>query len=307
MTPITLALDWTPNVNHIGFFVAQQMDFYKENQLDVRFITPADDNYQITPAKKVELGNADFTICPMESVISYRTKSRPFPLTAVATIFQKDLSAIAVKKESSISRPKELDGKVYASYKARYEDKIVQEMIKNDGGNGTILVEYPDKLGIWERLVDGKADATWIFLNWEGIQAQNYEKEFIYFRMNDFDIPYSYSPVIAGNDLLYRSREKEYKQFIQATKQGYLYAADHIQEAAQILADVIPESERNIDLIKSIEFSVGHLGNESTWGRMDENNIQTFLSWLKRHSLEKATLSPCDLVTSEFLYNEDRI
>jgi len=48
----------------------------------------------------------------------------------------------------------------YASYQARYEDHIVKQMIRNDGGNGDIQITYPDKLGIWNTLLQGKVDAT---------------------------------------------------------------------------------------------------------------------------------------------------
>ena len=50
MDHIRLALDWTPNINHIGFFIAQQKGFYQEQGIEVTITNPADDNYQVTPA-----------------------------------------------------------------------------------------------------------------------------------------------------------------------------------------------------------------------------------------------------------------
>ena len=169
---VTLYLDWTPNINHIGFFVAKELGFYSDLEMRVDILDPSIDNYKVTPAKKVELGQSDFALCPFESVISYRTKDKPFDLTAIAAILQKDLSAIAVI-DSNIRSPKYLDSKTYASYGARYEDLIVKQMIINDGGKGTIDIKYPEKLGIWETLISKKHDSTWIFLNWEGIEAKN--------------------------------------------------------------------------------------------------------------------------------------
>ena len=67
MKKIKLALDWTPNINHIGFFVAKEKGFYKENDLKVEFLTPDLDDYLITPAKKVEMNISDFGLCPTES------------------------------------------------------------------------------------------------------------------------------------------------------------------------------------------------------------------------------------------------
>ena len=54
MKLVRLALDWTLNINHIGFIVAKEKKFYEEVKLHVQFLTPDIDNYISTPAKKVE-------------------------------------------------------------------------------------------------------------------------------------------------------------------------------------------------------------------------------------------------------------
>ena len=153
MKKIKLALDWTPNINHIGFFVAKEKGFYKQNDLNLEFLTPDLDDYLITPAKKVEMNISDFGLCPTESLISFRTKKNPFILKGLMTIFQEDVSAIATIESNSILRPRHLDGRSYASYKARYEDKIVKKMITNDGGRGDLKIFYPKRLGIWNTLI----------------------------------------------------------------------------------------------------------------------------------------------------------
>lgn len=67
MQKIRVALDWTPNINHIGFFVAQEKGWFKNSNIDVELLNPADDDYQTTPAKKVELGQADFALSPTKA------------------------------------------------------------------------------------------------------------------------------------------------------------------------------------------------------------------------------------------------
>lgn len=52
LSSFSVGLDWTPNINHIGFFVARDLGFYEEFGLDVRLVDPSEDNYEITPAKK---------------------------------------------------------------------------------------------------------------------------------------------------------------------------------------------------------------------------------------------------------------
>ncbi|MCR9131369.1 MAG: ABC transporter substrate-binding protein [bacterium] len=300
MQKIRVALDWTPNINHIGFFVAQEKGWFKNANIDIELINPAGDNYQTTPAKKVELGLADFALSPTESVISYRTKAKPFPMIAVAAIMQKDLSAIVVLEESDIYSPKDLDGKTYASYQARYEDQIVKSMIKNDGGEGSIHVDYPNKLGIWNTLVDGTYDSTWVFMNWEGVEASQKGIKLRAFTLEDYDIPYSYSLVIIADQTNVESNTDLYSTFISQVKAGYLFAGKHPEEAAKILHPHLPEYDQEIDLVKAIEYTAPYYGAEQ-WGIMDEKVIEVFLNWLREQNLETHTLSASELITNKLL------
>lgn len=296
MTTLKLALDWTPNVNHIGFFVAEANGFYKAKALNLELINPEQDKYATTPAKKVEIGLADFALCPTESLISYQTKTPAFALVGISSIFQEDLSAISVLKTSAIKSPKDLDGKNYASYKARYEDGIVKAMIKKNGGKGDLKITYPDKLGIWNRLVEGNADSTWIFLNWEALQAEAEGIELINFKLAHYGIPYSYSPVIAGNKMKLNQHKQAVVDFLDATKTGYFFAKDHPEEAAEILKQHIPEYDHNIDLVKAIQISSKALGTKESWGKIEIEKVDVFLKWLRNQNLEHSEITAESLI-----------
>lgn len=59
-------MDWTVNTNHTGFYLAQQKGFYGAQGIDLELLTPDQDNFLVTPAKKVELGNVNFALCPLK-------------------------------------------------------------------------------------------------------------------------------------------------------------------------------------------------------------------------------------------------
>lgn len=296
MKLLKLALDWTPNINHLGFFVAKALKFYDEVGLEVRLSDPSEDNYAVTPAKKVELEIADMALCPLESVLSYRSKQQPFDAVALATLFKEDLSAIVVLGDSKIQRPRDLDGRSYASYKARYEDEIVRQMIKNDGGKGQVELAYPDKLGIWETLQSGQYDATWIFLNWEGVQAEEKGLVLRKFRLVDYDIPYGYSPIILASQRQVEKDQLSYSAFLQATKKGFLYAKQNPEEAIKILAPLVAEQDRDIDLLRSQKITSASYGKEEDWGKMESHRVDLFLNWLKTRGLEKSWIRAEELV-----------
>lgn len=237
-------------------------------------------------------------LCPFESVVSYRTKASPFDAVAIATIFQEDTSAIATLANGKVQRPSDLDGKRYASYKARYEDEIIRQMIKNDGGAGDFKISYPEKLGIWETIITGAADATWIFRNWEGVQAAEEGIALNLFKMSDYGIPYGYSPVILASENSVIESEGDYARFLEATKKGYLFAQGNPSEAVACIAPFVAKQDKNIDLIKSQKFTSGFYGTMATWGVLGKNKVTEYLKWLSENKLEEQILSFEDLVIS---------
>lgn len=303
MIKLKLALDWTPNVNHIGFLIAIELGFYNQQGIDLEILNPKDDNYSMTPGKKLELDFVDFAIAPFETVISLNNKANKVQAVAIYAILQQDLSCIVTLKSSNITSPKFLDGKLYASYKARYEDHIVKEMVKNDGGKGDLKIIYPEKLGIWNTLLSGKADATWIFDNWEGIEASGKNIELNKFTLAEFDIPYGYSPIVLTKKENITKQKELYSKFIKATQNGFLYAKNNLTESTEILSRYVTEYDlKNIDLEKAISFSTPYFGNESNCGIMKQERISSFIKWLVDRGLEDKVILNQTLFTNE-LFN----
>ncbi|MFN4085325.1 MAG: ABC transporter substrate-binding protein [Spirosomataceae bacterium] len=288
MQTLRLALDWTWNTNHAGFWVAQKLGYYEEVGLQLDFLTPNQDQYLETPAKKVELGKADIALCPLESILSYRTKSSPFPLWAIAAIYQHDTSALVTLP--TIHSPKELDQKIYASYQAKYEDHIIRKMIQQDGGQGDIRIYYPPKLGIWNTLLEKSADATWIFMPWEGVMAQQRGIPLNYFKLKDYGIPYSYSPVLATSESLIQTSSGIVSSFLKASAKGFAWAKANPGKTAELLLEVVPAEDQDLDFLTESQnqASASYL---DPWGKMDMQQIQIFLDWLHQEKLEQQYLA----------------
>ena len=302
MHKLRIALDWTPNTNHTGFFVALEKEFYKGQGIDLEIISPLTDNYALTPAKRLENGEVDFAILPSESVLSFFTKDRPIHFRAVAALLQEDMSAIVTLKSTGIDRPGLLAGKTYASYKARYEDRIVEQMIRNDGSSGAINVVYPAKLGIWNTLLSGEFSATWIFTNWEGVEARNKGVDLNYFRLGDYGIPYGYSPVLVARDADIEANRQLYTKFLSATRDGFLYATTNSTESAAILKKhVTPHDAAAIDLIQSQQETNPAYGDRQSWGIMKTDRWASFIDWLYTNKLIDEKIDVSLLFTNELI------
>ncbi|SDK33013.1 ABC-type nitrate/sulfonate/bicarbonate transport system, substrate-binding protein [Catalinimonas alkaloidigena] len=311
---LSVALDWTPNISHAGFFIAQAKGYYTEENLSPSFRSPADDDYRITPAKRAARRGVSLGIAPSESVISYNTFSEPVPLRAVAALMQTDTSAIVTLKSSGIARPSQLDGKVYASYGARFEEGLVKAVVRNDGGEGNLTIVRPAKLSIWEGVMKGKADATWIFTPWGGVTSADAEKGLNFFRFQDYGVPYGYAPVLLTHASTIEREREALQTFLAATARGYQdLTKDDPTQTARLLAETVRSGEfNNIELTaKRVQaHQQAFLDDAGQWGVMKEERWQQFADWLFAEGLvtdlhgvrmESSKLNVQSIYTNELL------
>ena len=110
-TPVTLALDWTPNTNHIGIFVAQAKAFYDEAGLGVEILPYSDTSAGTLVANNV----ADFGILGSIGLFTQRTAGAD--LVATYALVQSETGRLVFSADrQDISFPRDLDGKTYAGF-----------------------------------------------------------------------------------------------------------------------------------------------------------------------------------------------
>ena len=263
----------------------------------VEIVSPHQDNYQSTPASKVLSGEVDIGIGPSETVISRLSECRPDEdekrgsLVAVAALLQEDDSAIVTLKASGINSMKKLEGKRYASYGARYEGRIVQEMIRFDGGSGDYLECTPDKLGIWETILQGEMDATWVFMHWEGEEAKMKNVDLNVFRLKDYGITYGYPMVLFARQGTSIEKQEEITKFLKALSEAYQWIEKNVDKAAELMLkscrDTFPDFEFNEELVRRSVAAAAStfLDEDGRWGLMRQEKWDSFLDWLSTHGL----------------------
>ena len=143
---------------------------------------------------------------------------------------------IAVRDDGSITRPKDLDGKVYAGFGLPQEVPELQAVIKADGGTGKFKVATLDTAA-YEALYNGKADFTIIFSAWEGIDARERGVKLKTFAFTDYGMPDSYAVVLVCNDAWLAANGDAARRFLSATVEGFETAAvDPDGAAAKLIA-----------------------------------------------------------------------
>jgi len=129
---VTVALDWTPNTNHVGLYVARDKGFYKEAGLDVQILPYSD----TAAGTLVSNGLADFGVA---GVGFYSQHAAGADLKAVYAVVQHETGRLVFNADRpDIKSPKDLDGKTYGGFGSAWENALIGSIIKADGGKGDI-------------------------------------------------------------------------------------------------------------------------------------------------------------------------
>jgi ABC-type nitrate/sulfonate/bicarbonate transport system substrate-binding protein len=230
---VRLALDWTPNTDHTGFYVADAKGWYAQNGVKLQ-ILPYNTT---TPETLVSAGQAECGIS-FQDALTFAVAAGG-KLKSVMAILQHTASAVAVLASSDITRPRDLDGKTYGGFGYPADHPTIQAMIKHDGGKGDFK-EVTLNTDAYQALYSKQVDFSIVFLAWEGIQAKEEGIALRYFKATDYGFPDSYQVVLACNTDWLAKNDDLARRFIAATVQGFQFAADDPADAADILIAANP-------------------------------------------------------------------
>ncbi len=241
-TPVSIALDWTPNTNHIGIFVAEQLGYYNDEGLDVKILPYAN----TAPETLVSRGKADFGV-GNQAGIAYARASGQDVLQVMANIAKTQYAIGVQASNKALQSPKDLDGKTYAGFGTPDEGPELEYVIKADGGTG-VFKTITLNTTAYEAVYNNSADFTIAVTTWEGIQAKLLGKPMRFFEFTDYGFPVQYSSVIESSNKYLEANPDTAKKFLAATQKGYQYAHDHPAEAAKLLVKANPQTIKDANL-----------------------------------------------------------
>jgi ABC-type nitrate/sulfonate/bicarbonate transport system substrate-binding protein len=280
---VSVALDWTPNTNHIGIYVAEELGYYAEQGLTVKLLPYA----STSPETLVSNGDAQFGFSYSNGIAFARAAGLDVVQVFASISKQQYLLAYRADDES-ITTPKDLDGKTYAGFGTPSEESEVATVIKADGGKGDFKKVVLDTAA-YDAVYNGRADFTISASTWEGVEAAVNGKPMKYFDPADYGYPDSYSSTIVASNAWLTANPDVAKRFLAATQQGYQYAADNPAEAAQLLLDANPQTLKNPEIVQQ---SAELLAKEGYYtsaagalGAIDGDKVSTFYDFLYANQL----------------------
>lgn len=300
---VTLMLDWTPNTNHSGFYLAKQKGWYADAGIDLDIIEPSQDG----GLPQLAAGNVQFAVTVAEQLLPAR--SQGVQAVSIATIIQHNTSSLVAPKDRGISRPKDLEGKTYGGFGGELERALVEKMVSCDGGDPS-KVKYVEvgnvdyKVGLARK----DYDFVWLFDGWDVIRLKELEAmeltTFPFFGGTGASascIPDWYTPLIATSADVIAKDPALVRSFLAATAKGFELARTDPSAAADALVSAVPESDRRL-VPASAKYLAGKYADAgSPWGRQDAKVWADFETFLRSSGLTTEPVDTAKVFTNDFL------
>ena len=294
---VTVILDYVPNTNHTGMYVALDQGYYEAEGLDVEIIEPTDG----ATATLVAQQKGTFGISYQEDVTIALSAEDPLPIKAVATVIQHNTSGFVSLADSGIESPADFEGKTYAGWGGPGESAVLEACMTQAGADFSKLNMVISDGSGFEAL--GKScDIMWFFEGWDCIQAEMNGCELNYMECSQLDerLDY-YTPVIITSDAVIESDPEMISAFLRATAKGYEDTIADPDATAEILFSHAPNYDIEM-LKKSQEYLAGKfMEGTETWGMMKDEVWDNYSSFMQEYGVIENVLPASDCYTNEFL------
>ncbi|MGE5629158.1 MAG: ABC transporter substrate-binding protein [Solirubrobacterales bacterium] len=295
---VTVILDWVPNTNHTGLYVAKDKGYYAEEGLDVNIIQPSEGG----TASLIAAGKGDFGVSYQEEVTMARTASEPLPVKAIAAIIQHNTSGFASPASKNIKTPKDFEGKTYGGWGSPSENAILKAVMEKDGGDFSKLKIVDVGSEDFFAATKKNVDFEWIFEGWAGVQAKIQNESLNYIELRKLNPAFDYyTPVIIASDSALQKDPELAKKFLKATTKGYEYAMTNPEDAANILVKNAPETDPKLALESQKYLADKYKAEAPRWGEMKQSVWANYTKFLYDNKLITKQLDSKEAFTNEYL------
>lgn len=297
---VTVVLDWTPNTNHTGLYVALDKGYYEEQGLDVEIVQPSDGSATTI----VATGKADFGVSYQEDVTYAKTSEDPLPIKAIATIIQHNTSGFASPASKNIKTVKDFENKTYGGWGSESEKATLNAIMTNNNADYSTIKILDVGEDDFFTATKGDIDIFNIFEGWTGVEAKLRGEDINFIATKDLDkrLDY-YTPLLITSNKIINDNPDLAKKFLAATSKGYEDCVSNPEESAKILLKHAPEINEDLAIESQKYLADKYIDDASKWGEMKDSVWDNYTSFMKEYKLINKDMKASDAYTNEFLPN----
>jgi ABC-type nitrate/sulfonate/bicarbonate transport system substrate-binding protein len=300
LTKVTVVLDWFPNTNHTGLYVARDLGYYEKEGLAVEIIQPSEGG----ASQLIAAGQGDFGISYQEEVTVARSQN--LPVVAIAAVIQHNTSGFASPVSKDIKTPRDFEGKTYGGWGSPAEEAIIKAVMDQEGADFSQVNILNIGSSDFFTSIERDVDFAMIYWGWTGIEAQlrNVDLNFIKMRDKHPALDF-YTPVIIASEDKIKENPQLIEKFMQATARGYQYAIDNPEEAAEILLNTVPELDPELVTASQVYLAGEYQADAPRWGEMKSSVWKAYADFMFAHQLIEQNIDVEKAFTNQFLPEQE--
>jgi ABC-type nitrate/sulfonate/bicarbonate transport system substrate-binding protein len=285
---VRVVLDWMPNTNHTGLYAALENGWFDEAGLEVTIEQPPEDGAILLLAA----GGAEFAVDFQESLAPALARADPLPVCAVAALIAHNTSGIMSLAEAGILRPRDLEGKRFASWETPLVNAIIRSIVEGDGGGFSQVKMIPNAAADAFSALQTDVDAIWIYYAWDGIAAETRGIQINYLDFATINPVFDfYTPILLVNNDYAAQKPEETAKFMAALSRGYEFAIENPEKAAEILVKHAPELDQTLVRNSQKYLAARYRADSPRWGEIDGERWGRFYRWMFDEGLLEKDIS----------------
>jgi putative hydroxymethylpyrimidine transport system substrate-binding protein len=299
---LSLDLDFYPNPDHAGIYMAQEEGFFKEAGLEVAINAPTDPS---APLKDVATGRVDLGITYEPEVMLAHEQG--LDVVAVAALVNQPLTSLIWLNKSGIKGPAELKGKTVSYAGIPYQEAFLKTILRRAKVPASTVKPVNVGFGLIPSLVNGSADAMLGgYSNVEGVALREAGKAPVITPVDQLGVPtYDELVFVARRSTLEENAQK-IRLFISALKRGTEAAVAKPKAASEAILAANSSLEPKLTEAE-IAATLPLLGNTPAgkpYGWMNPEEWEAFAGWMRDEELISTQPKPSELLSNDYLVDE---
>ena len=232
-TPFSLTLDFYPNPDHAGIYMAQKLGYFDDAGLDVSIETPSD---PAMPIKQVAAGRSDLAVSYEPEVVL--AEQQGLDVLAVGALVDRPLTSMIWLAKSGIKGVADLRGKTIATAGIPYQDAYLKTILARVDLSPSDVKTVNVGFGLLPAILGGQADAMLGgFSNVEGVDLRVRGKAPVVTPVDKLGVPtYDELVLVAQRERL-ESDPEPIRLFLAALARGTAAAKSSPDAAAKALQE----------------------------------------------------------------------
>jgi putative hydroxymethylpyrimidine transport system substrate-binding protein len=299
---LTLDLDFYPNPDHAGIYMAEKEGFFKEAGLEVAINSPSDPS---APLKDVAAGQADLAITYEPEVMLAHEQG--LDVVAVAALVNRPLTSLIWLKKSGIKGVPDLKGKTVSYAGISYQAAFLKTILARAKVPASSVKAVNVGFGLLPSLVSGSSQAMLGgYSNVEGVDLQQRGKEPVITPVDQLGVPtYDELVIVARRSTLEEEGER-IRLFISGLRRGTEAAAANPKAATEAILAANSNLEPKLAeaQVKATLPLLSARAAGQPYGWMNPEEWEAFAGWMHDEGVISEQPKAAELLSNAYLVDE---